>query len=427
LTVWSKGEWWCALSSLAACVVVSAADAAPWRFAVVGDTHVPSSDTVSEMLPQMRADSIQALFVIGDLVEGGVRATSTQLKTQLARWKSTMRSMTDSGVEVYAVRGNHEADVVGNLEAWNAVFSGADALPANGPSGEENLTYSVDRHNARFVLLDQYVSLHRSNLQWLDQQLATASAPHVFVMGHEAAFRVFHTDMLGYDSTPELSTVGARDVFWKRLESSRTRVYFAGHDHFLDLSRIDNGDGRTEDDVLQCVVGTGGGWRMSKYAYNGNNSTWTPRALVHEMEHGYMLVEVEGTGDSDLGVTLTWKHRVLDAVSGAVTYEGFGSPVAYRASPLVSGVQQAGMSSNREVRRDGEGLRWNIPSGGGVERYRLVRPDGKWREVRSDEIRVLADGSRFLEVRNLGAGLCLFQIVSADGRMETFAFVAMER
>jgi uncharacterized membrane protein len=41
-----------------------------WRFAVFGDTHVGSSDTVAEMIPFILQDSVDFVVVVGDLVEG---------------------------------------------------------------------------------------------------------------------------------------------------------------------------------------------------------------------------------------------------------------------------------------------------------------------------------------------------------------------
>ena len=43
-----------------------------WRFAVVGDTHVGSSDTIAEMIPSMLSDNLDFVVVVGDLVEGGL-------------------------------------------------------------------------------------------------------------------------------------------------------------------------------------------------------------------------------------------------------------------------------------------------------------------------------------------------------------------
>ncbi|WP_372772229.1 hypothetical protein [Mangrovibacterium sp.] len=48
-----------------------------WRFAVVGDTHVGSSDTIAEMIPYLLADNIECLLIPGDLVEGVLSASGS--------------------------------------------------------------------------------------------------------------------------------------------------------------------------------------------------------------------------------------------------------------------------------------------------------------------------------------------------------------
>jgi hypothetical protein len=183
--------------------------------------------------------------------------------------------------------------------------------------GETGLTYSFTSRNALFVGLDEYVDLHRVNQDWLDAQLdaqlAADTAPHVFVFGHEPAFKAFHSDCLG-------SYPADRNVFWSSLASAGARVTFAGHDHFFDALRIDDGDGNADDDLLQLIVGSGGGSLFTSSPYNGNNAPYSPVPLHHDVAYGYLLVEVSGDGEGDLDLTLTWKHRTVDSATGAVTY-----------------------------------------------------------------------------------------------------------
>lgn len=299
-----------------------------WRFAVVGDTHVTvTNNTIpAEIAKELVKDGVKLALFPGDLVEGGRGSNSTALLNQLEVWKSTMAPLYAAGIGVYPLRGNHEADVPNNLSAWNTAFSGNYALPGNGPSGETNLSYSFTYNNALFVGLDDYVSLHKVNQTWLDQQLSgNTSKPHVFTFGHEAAFRTFHSDYLGeYPSD--------RNSFWESLKENGSKVYFCGHDHFFDAARIDDGDGNAADDLIQCVVGTGGGGVPIKYAYNGDNSSYTPKVIYHEAPYGYILVEVSGSGDSDLDVTMTWKQRTLDPASGLYTYVATSDVISYSAS-----------------------------------------------------------------------------------------------
>lgn len=287
-----------------------------WRFAVVGDTHVTvtGSTIPAEIATAILAEAVDLVLVPGDLVEGGKGATRTRMAAQFEAWKDAMAPLYDAGIGVYPVRGNHEADVPDGTSAWSAAFTGRYALPGNGPAGETGLTWSFTAKNALFVGLDEYVDLHRVNQAWLDAQLAAnATRPHVFVLGHEAAFEANHSDCLG-------AFPAARNALWESLASAGARVTFAGHDHFFDALRIDDGDGDPDDDLLQLVVGTGGGSLFPRYAHDGENAPYTPVPLHHDAEHGYLVVEVSGEGERDLDVTLTWKRRVPDAATGGATY-----------------------------------------------------------------------------------------------------------
>lgn len=296
-----------------------------WRFAVLGDTHVGSSDTVGEMIPFLLADSIECVLVCGDLAEGGLACSAAELEAQLTWWQSIFAPLYDAGIGVYPVNGNHEDDAHNNISVWNTVFSGAFSLPQNGPSGEQNLTYSFTHKNALFIGLDNYVNIHTVNQNWLDQQLDANTLPHVFVFGHEAAFKVFHGDCLD-------DSVTNRNAFWQRLTEENVRAYFCGHDHFVDVAKVDDGDGNANNDIYQYLVGTGGGWLMSQYSnYNGTNTPYIPKRIFHDMEFGYALVEVSGESYNDCEVTITWKKRMWNLLTQSNTYEATSNIIQYSA------------------------------------------------------------------------------------------------
>ena len=285
-----------------------------WRFAVVGDTHVGSTDTIAEMIPYMLEDSIDFVVVVGDLVEGGLGTPGTQLLSELEHWKSIFNPIYSAGIPVYGIRGNHEDDANNDITNWNNAFSGSFAFPQNGPSGETNLTYSFTHKNAKLILLDDYKTIHKVNQTWLDQELNTNNSRHLFVFGHEAAFKVFHADCLD-------DSLSARNTFWSSLKNAGTKVYFCGHDHFLDAALIADGDGDIQNDIYQYLVGTGGGWLMSQYSnYNGDNGPFSPNRLFHEMEYGYSIVEINGNSSNDCDVTIRWKKRITNSTDPSNVY-----------------------------------------------------------------------------------------------------------
>ena len=277
-----------------------------WKFIVAGDSRGGDNGVNTTILGEL-ADEIvkrQVDFVLlsGDLVKGYVDQTA--LESQLNTWRNTMQPVYDAGIGVYVVRGNHDVGDPVGVTAWNKVFKGEFSLPDNGPAGEKNLTYSVTHKNALIISLDQYIRLRRVNQAWLAAQFAANTKPHIFVFGHEPAFKASHEDCL--DDYP-----AERDVFWGSIEKAGGRTYFCGHDHFYNHARVDN-DGDRSNDIHQYIVGTAGAplydWSGN---YDGDNSNYTVENIYHAKEYGYCLVEIDG-----LDVTLSWMEHV-----GAGKYE----------------------------------------------------------------------------------------------------------
>lgn len=287
-----------------------------WRFAFVGDTHVPLSTTAAEIASAVLNDDVKLVIVDGDLVESGPGTPTNTFRNTLLAWRNAFAPVYASEARVYVVRGNHENDVPDNLAIWNSVFSGAYAMPGNGPAGESNLTYSLTYRNAFFLGLDDYTNIHRINQPWLNQQLAPNRQPHIFTFGHEPAFKAFHTDCP--DDYPT-----ERNAFWSSLAAAGARVYLCGHDHFFNAARIDDGDGNAANDLYQFIVGTGGttNWPAQRYNCNGINAPYTPGNLASVTNtYGYLLVKISGPGSNDLGVTLTWKQRTYDTNTASYLY-----------------------------------------------------------------------------------------------------------
>jgi len=298
-----------------------------WRFAFFGDSHTPLTGIPSESAAAVANDDAKLLIVAGDLVESGAAASTNALASQLAQWRAAMAPLAASGIPVYVIRGNHENDVPNGLPTWHNFFSGAYAMPSNGPSGETNLTYSFTANNALFVGVDDYVNIHRVNQSWLDQQLGLNKQLHIFVFGHEPAFKAFHTDCL--DDYP-----AERNAFWNSLVAAGAKVYLCGHDHFYNVARVEDGDGNPANDLYQFIVGTGGStnWPVNRYNYNGTNAPFTPVNVASVTNiYGYLLVEISGPGSNDLGVTLTWKQRTYDAATASYIYVATNTTLSYTA------------------------------------------------------------------------------------------------
>lgn len=279
--------------AVAVCMALTATGLAQqWKFLVYGDSRGNSSSVaintniLSELVAATISEAPAFVLVPGDLVFSGSTAS-------FSAWTNIMGPVYQSGISVYPIIGNHDAD---SISAYTSIF-GPD-IPDNGPAGEINRTFSFVHSNALIIGLDNYAVRGKVNQAWLDGVLASNYMPHVFAFGHLPAFKVNHSDTL--DDHP-----ADRDAFWTSLGNAGAQAYFCGHDHFYDHARLDDGDGNPGNDVHQFIVGTAGAPITSDGSYNGSNGKWTPVRQFHEGAYGYMVVEVDG-----LDVTYTWKHRM---------------------------------------------------------------------------------------------------------------------
>lgn len=95
---------------------------------------------------------------------------------------------------------------------------------------------------------------------------------------------------------------------------------------------VDDGDGNTQNDIYQYLVGTGGGWLMSQYSnYNGDNSPFSPNRVFHEMEYGYSIVEINGDSPNDCDVEIRWKKRITNTTDFSNLYVMSNHTINYSA------------------------------------------------------------------------------------------------
>jgi len=311
----------------------ASASAEPWKFVVFGDTRSASTgdnkgvyvSILGELANRTVAEGAKFVLVPGDLVYQG------SFSGAFSQWKTTMAPVYNASIGVYPIMGNHDTS---GAAAWNTAF-GAD-IPDNGPTGETNRTYSFSYNNAFVVGLDNYVTSHRVNQTWLDAQFAANTKPHVFVFGHEPAFKANHTDCL--DDYPT-----NRNAFWASIAAEGGRSYFAGHDHLYAHARIGDGDGDPNDDVHQFIVGpnTIPSAYHTSLNYDGVNSPYSPVDVAKEFSTpGYMVVTVDGDN-----VTMEWKHRV--GANSYATLDTFSYVVPEPASLGVLAIGAIGLLIRR--------------------------------------------------------------------------------
>ena len=273
---------------------------ASWQFVVVGDSRSDGQNNgvniriLGELAAEIAKQNVDFVLFLGDLVSGEVR--QARMETQFSTWLKIMKPVYGAGISVYPVRGRiHDEGKPEGTSAWDKFFG---YLPDNGPAGEKNLTYSFTHKNALVIGVDQCVRPSRVNQIWLDEQLAANTKSHIFVFGHEPAFKADHEDCL--DDYP-----ANRDRFWASIEKAGGRTYFCGHDHFYNHARVDD-DGNPGNDIHQYLVGAAGAPLYDFSGnYDGDNTDYTVENVNHAKEYGYVLVEIAG-----LDVTLTWIERV---------------------------------------------------------------------------------------------------------------------
>lgn len=332
--------------SIVLAVAVAGPAAQRWRFVVTCDSRGDVLTGINEpILREIAREVVRQnpdfLAYPGDLVYGGRLAPQT-FEDFLWRWIRAMKPVYDARIPVYVCRGNHEVGDMWDAEPnqspnpadndslrWRHVFGNPDypqqKLPDNGPADARYMSYSVVHKNALIVAVDQYGGMnhhlvHQVDQRWVNSVLNSNTRPHVFVFGHEPAFRLAHPDCL--DDHP-----AQRDRFWRSLQTAGVRMYFCGHDHFFNHAWVDDGDDNPANDVHQLDVATAGAPGYTWWPpYFGENSYFDVALMHHAEGYGYVVVDIDG-----LDVTATWIARTsIDPADPPVYLPGHSW--SYRAS-----------------------------------------------------------------------------------------------
>lgn len=245
-----------------------------WKFAVVGDTHVPNAYTIKKIVPKLLEDKVEVVLFVGDLVQGGKGQNSEGMIQELTEWKELTKPLIDAGVKILAVRGNHEADVKGNnIGVWEKMIS-----------PELNVVYVYK--NITFIGLDNYINGERTvDVEWLLKTLDTTDKNGSIIVpfGHEPAFscNTFHPECL--DANPE-----NRNEFWNLIEKYGVKYYFCGHTHQYNLSQISHNG----NIIQQVICGGGGGVLQPKKGGIKETQGYDIKSVEIKSETGYLLVDV---------------------------------------------------------------------------------------------------------------------------------------
>ncbi len=320
--------------------LAAAASTNVWKFGVMGDTRgawvsgttLPTNQwwvnwpVVQAIASNMVADGVQFAINSGDFIyELWLTNGRPEPQYQYDIWKAAIAPLTNAGIPVYTVRGNHETYQETNGSVYLANF--AAGLPTNGPPNEVGLTWSFVTNNVLIVGLEAYTNgaqYPAVNTPWLTNQLANSRVPHVFVVSHPPAFQCSITTTLAL-------TQSARDDFWNALGQYGVRLYFCGHDHFYNRGVATDAAGH---EIQQVLMGSGSVFHEAWYQY------FEPARIklgdYDTSHHGYSLVTI-----SDNYVTVECRFITNGAwyATDILTY-------AVGTQPIVVGAREAQSATN---------------------------------------------------------------------------------
>lgn len=263
------------------------------------------------------------VFVIflGDLVLFGG-------EKNLQDWKNTMKTITDAGIKLYVVIGNHDLygakdhDELKNQTTFQAVFS---EMPDNGPEGYENLVYSFEYGNSFFAVLDSfyidpvtstkyYGKITDKQLTWLQAQIAQTRAKHKFVFSHLPVYSVVH---------PAKQDQSLRKL-WALLDNCTFQMFFAGHEHLYSRWTIDHGvDKAWKNGVVQIIAGTVGAPIVTESMLKVAKT----KAHIH-LGYNFVVVDVEGDSIHEHAYGIHKTSRGDFTISNIDNYTIYNSTVA---------------------------------------------------------------------------------------------------
>jgi hypothetical protein len=227
-----------------------------WMADSRGDTlEAPVNiDVVNAIVAQIKKLNPQPAFVVygGDMSYRGYIGKSYTFQA----FKALFTPLTDAGVPLYTMVGNHELYYehsdgpdggfkLGNQQQFQSDFP---ENPANGPAGYEHLTYSYTSPGGSvfFAVLDPYYltadmvptglggNIDSTQMTWLQNQVAQTKAIHKFLFIHTPYYYVFN------DDEEESSATESYTNLWAFLDTNQFDMYACGHTHLYSRRTIDS-------------------------------------------------------------------------------------------------------------------------------------------------------------------------------------------
>jgi hypothetical protein len=254
-----------------------------WKFGVMSDTQWTTTDPahqnpttvavsiIDQIDPQFIAAGVKFVIQVGDLADTGNDADETVRA-------SAAQDLYNAGIGFFPMRGNHETYGTGNhfaIPVLQSLYPQTQGLsntfgatnfsspgnnagdPPNMASELKGMTYSFDYNNARFVIVDPWVTPSVDVSQagydfgysitqqqpWISSRLdkTTRGTDHAFVMSHQPLMAESHQDTMfqGYTN----ANPAMQNAFYASLNANNVKYFMAGHDHMNQHSIVASPDG----------------------------------------------------------------------------------------------------------------------------------------------------------------------------------------
>jgi 3',5'-cyclic AMP phosphodiesterase CpdA len=234
------------------------------KFAVIGDSgrwSKEQQETAQQLAMQRARFPFEFVLMLGDNNYGDGSPDSYK-----KRFEEPFKSLLDSKVRFYAVRGNHDLGPQWNYPLFN--MNGHRYYTFEETTG---LLPPVTGQRVRFFGVDT-VNLDREQVAWLDRELSTSDADWKIVYLHHP---VYSTGRYA------LSSAGIRRTLEQILTGHRADVVFSGHEHFYERMHPHRG-------VMYFVAGASGSVRV------GDLRTSPLLARGYDRDLSFMLLEIAG-------------------------------------------------------------------------------------------------------------------------------------
>ncbi len=314
------------LAFLAVAVLAVPQPALALRAVLISDTQGskgPNYDFINKTETEAVNKAILAMnpkpdmvFCLGDLAGRGF---TEETGYQFEAWKELMRPITDAGIPLYVIKGNHEltrarnADdpsklryFTSNQEAFLKAFS---SMPSNGPKGYEHLAYTVSDKKTKtvFVAIDSYYlekdleskpygaygHISQGQLDWLAGPLPEVEeASHRILLAHAPVFNPKKERPIPHDESFK--------SLWRTLEDKHFDLMIAAHLHISSFALV---DGKVWPEarypMAQVIIGPVGGNKSSAAKVLSDPAVWNV-----SVDRNFLVVDIAGAEPQD-PITLT--------------------------------------------------------------------------------------------------------------------------